>query len=378
MPVRERWRDTATWKAAAVLGLVTSTFSTVVASLGAGRLGQDPLVDWMVVAAIPLGSGVFEAEPTWPVILAGILFHQWADFSWAIVFFGVLGPWTKRLSPGALLLVALPWAVFTSALEWLALVPLFPFFQPVFTLEQSYALGFAVHAISSSLYPLFPWLRSRMAVDEPVRARRFAVVWGGLAVAGMVVLVGMAVAAGLGREWPHRGDEAADRRYLVRMTAHHRQGIEVARIALDRTRDPELNQVARLMVASQEGQNTVFSRWWRSWFGGSDVPEASHEEHMAMPGMLAEPEVRELREMPAEGFDARFREQMTRHHRGAIAMADEEIRGVGDIRLRIMAATLRHGQEGEIALLEKVEGWPAVKRAVASLLAPLRVLRSSS
>jgi hypothetical protein len=40
----------ANWRAAAVLGLITSTFSTVIASLTAARIGRDAIVDWMVVA----------------------------------------------------------------------------------------------------------------------------------------------------------------------------------------------------------------------------------------------------------------------------------------------------------------------------------------
>ncbi len=64
-----------------------------------------------------------EIEPGWRVIDAGIAFHQWADFSWAPVVFGVLGRWTAALSPQAILAIAAPWAIFTSATEWLMLAP---------------------------------------------------------------------------------------------------------------------------------------------------------------------------------------------------------------------------------------------------------------
>jgi hypothetical protein len=54
---------------------------------------------------------------------------------------GVFGRWTARLSPGVIALVAMPWAVLTSAFEWFLLVPIFPFAQPVFTLQQPYWIG---------------------------------------------------------------------------------------------------------------------------------------------------------------------------------------------------------------------------------------------
>src|SRR4051812_40592405 len=92
------------WRAAIWLGLISSTFSTVVSQLAAGRLGRDALVDWMVVASIPLRETILQPEPTWSGIVAGILFHQAADFSWVLVFFGVFGRWTEKLRPRALLL----------------------------------------------------------------------------------------------------------------------------------------------------------------------------------------------------------------------------------------------------------------------------------
>jgi hypothetical protein len=41
----------------------------------------------MTVAAIPARDWAISAEPSWSSIFIGIAFHQWADFSWAVVFF---------------------------------------------------------------------------------------------------------------------------------------------------------------------------------------------------------------------------------------------------------------------------------------------------
>jgi hypothetical protein len=161
------------WRAAICLALISSTFSTIVSQLAAGRIGRDALVDWMVVASIPLRESILQPEPTWLGIVAGIVFHQSADFAWVLVFFGVLGRWTENLRPPVLLLLAAPWALLTSATEWLLLVPLFPFWQPIFTLEQVYWLGLFVHLSSASLYPLHPWLRDNAAKRSPSPHRIF-------------------------------------------------------------------------------------------------------------------------------------------------------------------------------------------------------------
>lgn len=364
----------ANWRAAAVLGLITSTFSTVIASLTAARIGRDAIVDWMVVASIPLRDPMLQAEPSWSAIVAGILFHQWADFSWAMVFFGLLGRWTARWSPLTILLVGVPWAVFTSSLEWLFLVPIVPFWQPVFTLEQPYWIGLVVHLVSSSLYPLFPWLRDRIAGREPSLHRRFAVWWGSLAAAGTLALGIVAFFGSQGRELPYIGDDrsvAYDQSYMRRMTAHHAQGIVVARLAVAKAEDDHLRALAHLMIAAQQGEIRVFEQWWRSWFDNpQELPAPTAQEHAAMPGMLMPDEIAALEPMNGAEFDRRFIALMTFHHKGAIAMAEEAINQAGDPRLKLMSLAIRHEQRGEIELMHGTEGFAATMAALSALIEP--------
>ena len=68
-------------------------------------------------------------------------------------------------------MAAVPWAILTSALEWFILVPLFPFWQPIFTLQQPYWIGFLVHLSSASMYPLFAWLRCSPSERKGIRGQ---------------------------------------------------------------------------------------------------------------------------------------------------------------------------------------------------------------
>ena len=366
---RDVWTS-GNWRAAALLGLISSTFSTIVSQLTAARIGRDAAVDWMVVAAIPLRDPALQTEPSWNVIVAGILFHQWADFSWAVVFFGLLGRWTAGLSPRTILLIAPFWALFTSASEWLVLVPLVPFWQPIFTLEQSYWIGLFVHLTSASMYPLFPWLRDRVAGRRPCRYRAFAVTWSSLATAGVLGLGFVAFLGWQGRELPHIGGRAAyDQSFTRRMAAHHAQGLELAHIAVGRAQDPHMRALARMMVATQAGEVAIFDQWWRSWFGGP-LPPARPDDHADMPGMLSQGQIEELRRTEGVKFDPAFVQLMSVHHRGAIAMAYDAIERAGDPRLRILAHAIQHQQMGEIELMHGTEGVPAVKAGVRALFGP--------
>lgn len=356
------------WIAAIQLGLISSTFSTIVSQLFAARIGRDAAVDWMTVAAIPLRDWALRAEPSSGAIISGIAFHQWADFSWAVVFFGALGRWTAGLRPLTILALALPWAVFSSATEWFVLVPLFPFWQPLFTLQQPYWIGLLVHGASASMYPLFAWLRWAPG-SAPARDVRFAAAWtaGSLVVIGLLASLALLSATGYELPWIGR-DEDADQSYIRHMTTHHAQGIELARLGSERARDPHLQKLAALMVASQDGENRIFQNWWQSWFG-TTMPDCTAEERAVMPGYLTPGQMQQVRDASPEQFDRLFIEMMSLHHKGAVKMADEAWRGDGDPRLRIMAHAIRHEQQGEIALMQGAYGIAAVATASRNMFA---------
>jgi uncharacterized protein (DUF305 family) len=361
--------DLARWRAAVYLGLISSTFSTVVSQLAAARFGRDATVDWMSVAAIPAGDWALSAEPSIAAVAIGIAFHQWADFSWALFFFGVLGRWTARLDPVKLALVAVPWAVFTSAFEWFVLVPLFPFFQPIFTLQQPYWIGFLVHLSSASMYPLYAWLHRPAARRRTFRAIGFLRVWIAGATAGVVALGALALCAAYDRELPWLGtDPTIDQTFMRHMSEHHGQGIELASIAAVKAASSHLQSLAKLMAASQNGERRILDHWWTSWFN-LPMQICSAQERAAMPGLLDEKQIEQLRTSLSSGFDALFVELMTIHHAGAVKMADDELRNGSDPRLRIMAQAIRHEQQGEIALMNCASGGQAVMIAIKNMFA---------
>ncbi|MFL6790568.1 MAG: DUF305 domain-containing protein [Bradyrhizobium sp.] len=360
--------DGRNWRAAILLGLISSTYSTLISQLIAARIGRDAAVDWMSVAAIPGRDWVLQAEPSGSTIAIGIAFHQWADFSWALVFFGVFGRWTARLSPGVIALVAMPWAVLTSAFEWFLLVPIFPFAQPIFALQQPYWIGLLVHSSSALMYPLFVWLRwpeARISRAGNLLLR----FWTSAAVFALAVLGGAAVAGTQGHEvaW-FGGDALSDQTYMRHMRTHHRQGIELASLAAERAQDPHLRALAKLMAASQTGENRIFESWWQSWFN-EPMALCTGQERAEMPGLLTAAEVERLKRAEPISFDELFVQLMIRHHAGAVKMADQELRGNGDVRLRIMAHAIRHEQQGEIALMRDVRGLAAVRQAVHNMFA---------
>lgn len=152
------------------------------------------------------------------------------------------------------------------------------------------------------------------------------------------------------------------------MITHHAQGIELATMAVDRALEPHLKKLSALMVASQKGENRLFAQFWESWFD-EPLEMCSAEERAVMPGFLTTAQINQLRQATPESFDALFVDLMTMHHKGAVAMADQEFRSTGDVRLRLMAHAIRHEQQGEIALMNRISGSRAVQLAIANMLA---------
>ncbi|MBV9288992.1 MAG: DUF305 domain-containing protein [Hyphomicrobiales bacterium] len=357
----------AKWRAAALLGLISSSFSTLVSQFTAGRIGRDPAVDWMTVAMIPLRDSALAARPDPLIDLVGVLFHQLADFSWAVFFFGVMGRWTASLTPMTIALIAPPWAAFTSAMEWLLLVPLLPFWQPTFPLEQPYWVGFLVHLSSSMMYPIFPWLKGRMEGRPSGSNARFAARWAGGAASVVAALALLAWLGANDHEIPWSGgDVEQDQAFIRRMTTHHEQGIEIAAIAGRTAQNGHLRALARLMEAEQRGEVRIFDAWRRSWFPLA-AQFCSPEERATMPGMLTDAQMDLLRSTKGAAFDALFVILMSFHHAGAAEMANDELNSDGDLRLRVMGQAIRHGQQGEIAMMRGAQGFIAVGDAVTDL-----------
>jgi uncharacterized protein (DUF305 family) len=219
------------------------------------------------------------------------------------------------------------------------------------------------------MYPLFAWLRRSASARKAFEGKTFLRVWSLGAICGIILLEVAALLAAYDRELPWAGrDPSVDRTFIRHMSTHHEQGILLASIAAERAGDPHLRALSNLMAASQKGEAKILARWWASWFV-EPMQICSAQERASMAGLLDMTDVAKLRSTEASSFDRLFVDLMTKHHKGAVAMADSQLRDGSDPRLRIMAHAIRHEQQGEIALMHGVNGEPAVSLAFRNMFA---------
>ena len=114
------------------------------------------------------------------------------------------------------------------------------------------------------------------------------------------------------------------------MVPHHAQALEMASLAPERAADDRVERLAERIAAGQ-GPEIRSMQAWLAAQGLSEASEdaghSSHAGHGAagMRGMATPEEMARLMASRGPAFDRMFLELMTRHHEGAIAMAEQAV-----------------------------------------------------
>lgn len=124
-------------------------------------------------------------------------------------------------------------------------------------------------------------------------------------------------------EMRHAGADH-DRMFADAMAAHHRDGVVMAKLAVDKAQSAELRAMAQAMIDVQTREIEQMQS-----LRGDGAPMDMSDMAMEMPGMMSEAEMRSdmerLEKATGDAFDVAFTEIMAKHHQGAITMATHEL-----------------------------------------------------
>ncbi|MFD0891019.1 DUF305 domain-containing protein, partial [Streptosporangium algeriense] len=152
---------------------------------------------------------------------------------------------------------------------------------------------------------------------------------------------------------PAAGHNDQDVMFAQMMIPHHRQAVEMAKLAEGRAAGGQVKDLARRIEAAQEPEIRTMSGWLTGW--GAPVPgERSVPMDHDMPGMMSGQAMKELQELRGAAFDRAFLTMMIEHHEGAVAMARQEQAGGVHEPARRMAADIVAGQSAEIAEMRRL------------------------
>lgn len=158
------------------------------------------------------------------------------------------------------------------------------------------------------------------------------------------------------------GDEAAERfgpdptspgdvAFVAAMVPHHRQALEMASLAPDRSADPGVTAMAERIAAAQGPEITVMEAWLARQDpgpGGGGHGGGHGADGTLHPGMATPEQMAELTAATGPAFDRLFLQLMIAHHEGALRMAEQAVVAGTDLTALQMADHVVATQSAEI------------------------------
>lgn len=115
----------------------------------------------------------------------------------------------------------------------------------------------------------------------------------------------------------------ADVVFVRDMLHHHAQALVMTALVPDRSTDDDVRLMAERMDISQRDEMDRFEQWLQERGEPVRDPDAPHDAHAGMPGLLTDAEIAELEAAQGVAFDRLFLAFMTRHHEGAVTMVHD-------------------------------------------------------
>lgn len=144
-----------------------------------------------------------------------------------------------------------------------------------------------------------------------------------------------------------------DQHFILQMIPHHEGAIAMAKIALERSKRPEMITLANNIIKAQEKEIADMRSWYQLWFGTA-VPATASGGMMGMHmgGMTGDPDT--LKSVSAADFDREFINEMIPHHEMAIMMAQMLQASTERSEMKQLASNIITSQSSEI---EMMRGW---------------------
>ena len=154
----------------------------------------------------------------------------------------------------------------------------------------------------------------------------------------------------------------ADVTFAQMMIPHHREAVEMAGLAIDRTQSSEVRALAEQIRGTQEPEIAQLTGFLNAW--GAEVPAADSMAGMdhgsmsgmpAMPGAMTPEEREQLGTATGVAFDRMFLTMMIEHHQGAVTMARRQVEQGSDPAAKQLAEKIMADQNAEISRMQQLQ-----------------------
>lgn len=133
-------------------------------------------------------------------------------------------------------------------------------------------------------------------------------------------------------------------KFLVSMSEHHKDGIEMANMALAKAQSQEVKNLARKISTEQSAELKKMKTWQSKWYPKTEIKPESPKMDMS-----------KLEQASGKDFDRDFLDMMTEHHNQAIEMTKSALGELEHKEAKTMAQKGLKTQTAEVAKMEKLK-----------------------
>lgn len=137
--------------------------------------------------------------------------------------------------------------------------------------------------------------------------------------------------------------------FLQMMIPHHQQAIDISEIALQKSKNAELLDLAKVIITDQKSEITQMKAWLDQAGASEDMGHSAHD----MGGMLNDEDLAALEKATGKNFDTLWLKGMIGHHDGAIHMS-EMIRDASNLEIKAFGEKIVKDQSAQIAQMKKM------------------------
>lgn len=138
--------------------------------------------------------------------------------------------------------------------------------------------------------------------------------------------------------------------FLQMMVPHHRQGLELVRLAATRAVRSDVKILAAAIDATQAQEIDRMSGWLRAWGQPATADPNAHSAHGGMPG-TSDAEIASLKATTGAEFERTFLNLLIAHQDDAIQLARMETGGGIHPEAKALADQIRQSRAGQIRLM---------------------------
>ena len=140
----------------------------------------------------------------------------------------------------------------------------------------------------------------------------------------------------------------ADIMFLQMMIPHHQQAIDMSNLALTRSKNSELLDLAKKIKSAQSAEIVQMKAWLKDAGASEDMGHSMHD----MGGMLSDAEMADLKAASGTTFDKLWLNGMIGHHDGALHMTNmiidadnAELKAFGEGIIKVQTAEIAQMKE---------------------------------